>query len=227
VIGFIRQEQRAHTIASFELTHNVNIDQCLQRKHANLKMTLQITELLRPLVELKYRDQDTLDDMTEALLEIVTTAAELAALMKRSGTSVLYAFKNVFKWMSISPIDSEVLNKTQMMEASKNKVYRTMDELVRIVCADKLVAFRKGGGVAAERWLEKNEKEVDWSVAPELRHLPRNVHRNRLITANDGYREKFLVKAVVIGFFGVRGDPRNKDLPTVLDTVNDGGCAQQ
>jgi hypothetical protein len=97
-----------------------------------------------------------------------------------------------------------------------------------MACGDMLYAFRKGGGVMAERILEREEKEQDMSVAPELRHMPRNQYRGRLITAQDGYRAKFVAKAQVVGRLQQIGsEDKAKDLMDAIQVLREGGCRPQ
>ena len=80
----------------------------------------------------------------------------------------------------------------------------------------------------AERMLEKEEQEQDTSVAPELRHLPRNHYRGRLITARDGYRSKFLAKAQVFGRLEQLGsEDKATDLKEAIQLLRDEGCTPQ
>lgn len=228
VVGFYREEQRALYITSFELQYREDVNQCEERQSANLKLALQISMLLDPLYHLDpQNDENEFNLLQQRLISIVATAAELATLMKKSGNMVLYQFGHVFKDQVADHKTMEVLNIEQLTEEyNQRKVAGRI--LIRMVCGDSLYAFRKGGGVMAERTLEKEEQEQDRSVAPELRHLPRNHYRGRLITARDGYRSKFLAKAQVVGRLEQMGsENKTTDLMEAIRLWRDGGCTPQ
>ncbi|KAI5209585.1 hypothetical protein E4T39_00834 [Aureobasidium subglaciale] len=222
--GFYRAEQRAQCITSYELGHRVNLDTCDERKEAVFKMALQIAEMLKPLFALRRStEHDLHGKVAEGLHTIVDRAAELATLLRKSGNTVLYQFGQVFKEEAIDRKTTGVLNMREL-EEEYSKERRGELVLIRIVCGDHLIAYRKGGGVMAQRLLEKEASEQDTSIAPELRHLARNVYRGRLITADDGYRSKFLAKALVIGRLEQTDGSRAVDL---LEALEDEACVPQ
>ncbi|KAI4715741.1 hypothetical protein E4T48_08069 [Aureobasidium sp. EXF-10727] len=226
--GFYREQRRAEHIASYELQYRVDLNQTDERKFANLELALQISRLLQPLWDLdrENTEEDFRQFQQEAFM-IVKVAAELATLMRKSGVWVLYQFGHVFKDQVADRTTMEVLNFGQMEQ--EYKASQGADQvLIRMVCGDPLYAFRKGGSVMAERILEKEEKEQDMSVAPELRHLPRNHYRGRLITAQDGYRAKFLAKAQVVGRLEQIGSESTAtDLMDAVRLLKDEGCTPQ
>ncbi|KAI5208852.1 hypothetical protein AUEXF2481DRAFT_6446 [Aureobasidium subglaciale EXF-2481] len=222
--GFYRAEQRAQYITSYEIQHRVNLNTSSVRKHDVFKMALQIAELLKPLFELRRStEHDPHGEVVKGLYTIVDRAAELATLMRKSGNTVLYQFGQVFKEQAIERKTTGVLNMRELEEEFARERRGDL-VLIRIVCGDHLLAYRKGGGVMAQRLLEKEGSEQDTSIAPELRHLPRNVYRGRVITADDGYRSKFLAKALVIGRLEQADGGRAVDL---LDALKDEACVLQ
>jgi hypothetical protein len=227
-LGFCREEHRAEHITSYEIQYRLNVNHCKERQTAIVEMTLQICKLLHPLFQLDSRIQHKpQDEVQQDLIMIVGAAAELATLMRRSGKTVLYQFGKFYKDMVADRKTMEVLNFKQLKE-EHDKSDGADQVLIRMVCSDSLVACRKGGGVMAERILEKEEKEQDMSVAPELRHMPRNQYRGRIITAQDGYRAKFLAKAQVLGRLEQIGSENNaKDLTDAIHALYTGGCRQQ
>lgn len=207
----------------------MKINTCTERKQANLKLALQIAEMLQPLLLLDDEEdedvQEKFERLMRALIKIVTGAAALSTQMKVNGNTVLYYWQPVYKDCPIEPVQMDILNFNEMCkELDKEKKEDDLGEaLVKIVCAFQLVAFRKGGGVMAERILEREENGVDYSVAPELRHRPRNEYYGRIITAQDGFRSKYLAKAVVVGRWGQpRGMGSDEDLngDKYVDLVN-------
>ncbi|KAI5274613.1 hypothetical protein E4T47_02383 [Aureobasidium subglaciale] len=222
--GFYRADQRAQYITSYEIQHGVNLNTSSVRKHDVFKMALQIAELLKPLFELRRStEHDPHGEVVKGLYTIVDRAAELATLMRKSGNTVLYQFGQVFKEQAIDRKTTGVLNMRELEEEFARERRGDL-VLIRIVCGDHLLAYRKGGGVMAQRLLEKEGSEQDTSIAPELRHLPRNVYRGRLITADDGYRSKFLAKALVIGRLEQADGSRAVDLS---DALKDEACVLQ
>lgn len=207
----------------------MDLNECYERKEATLKTALQIWMLLEPLARLDSRSKDVRSDheLQQDLITIVATAAWLATLMRKSGKTVLYQFGNVFKEEPLDRKTMDILN-IEQLKAEKGESQEAEQALIRMVCGDSLWAFRKGGGVMAERILEKEEKEQDMSVAPELRYMPRNQYRGRLITAQDGYRAKFLAKAQVVGRLQQIGSQNEaKELMEAIRALQDGGCMLQ
>lgn len=229
LVGFYREEHRAEHITSYELQYRVDLNECYERKQATLKTALQIWLLLEPLSRLDSRSKDVRseNELQQDLITIVATAARLATLMRKSGKTVLYQFGNVFKEEPFEPKTMNLLN-LERLKAEYEESKEAGHIVIRMVCGDPVWAFRKGGGVMAERILEREEKEQDMSVAPELRHMPRNQYRGRLITAQDGYRAKFLAKAQVVGRVQQIGSQEEaKDLMEAIDALQDGGCMLQ
>jgi hypothetical protein len=226
-VGFYREEHRAEHITSYEIQYRVDLNESAERKVANLKTSLQIWMLLEPLYLLDSRNRSPTEGLQQALITIVATAARLATLMRKSGKTVLYSFSQVYKDQVADRKTMEVLNFEQLKE-EHDKGDGADQVLIRMVCGDELYAFRKGGGVMAERILEREEKEQDMSVAPELRHMPRNQYRGRLITAQDGYRAKFVAKAQVLGRLEQIGsEQKAKDLMDAIRVLREGGCRTQ
>jgi hypothetical protein len=227
-VGFCREDHRAEHITSYEIQYRLNVNHCTDRQSAIVKTTLQICKLLEPLFRLDSRIRDEpQDEVQQDLIMIVGAAAELATLMRKSGKTVLYQFGKFYKDMVADRKTMEVLNLKQLKE-EHDKSDGADQVLIRMVCGDSLVAYRKGGGVMAERILEKEEKEQDTSVAPELRHMPRNQYRGRLITAQDGYRAKFLAKAQVLGRLEQIGSEKKAtDLLDAIHLLHTEGCRQQ
>jgi hypothetical protein len=226
-VGFYREEHRAEHITSYEIQYRVGLNESAERKLANLKTSLQIWMLLEPLYRLDSRNRKPSDELQQVLITIVATAARLATLMRKSGKTVLYQFNQVFKDQVADRKTMEVLNFEQLKE-EHDKGDGADQVLIRMACGDMLYAFRKGGGVMAERILEREEKEQDMSVAPELRHMPRNQYRGRLITAQDGYRAKFVAKAQVVGRLQQIGsEDKAKDLMDAIQVLREGGCRPQ
>lgn len=227
--GFCREEHRAEHITSYELHYRVDLNECYERKVVTLKTALQIWMLLDPLFRLDSRSKDlrSVNELQQDLITIVATAARLATLMRKSGKTVLYQFGSVFKEEPLNRKTMDVLN-IEQLKAEREESERAEQALIRMVCGDPLLAFRKGGGVMAERILEREEKEQDMSVAPELRHMPRNQYRGRLITAQDGYRAKFLAKAQVVGRLQQIGSENEaKGLMEAMHALKEGGCMLQ
>ncbi|KAH0361670.1 hypothetical protein KCU65_g8558, partial [Aureobasidium melanogenum] len=226
--GFYREEQRALYITSYEIQYRRDVNQSNERQLANLRLALQISMLLDPLYHLDPQNETReLSLLQSKLISIVATAAKLATLMRRSGNTVLYQFGHVFKDQVADKKTMVVLNFDQLQK--EHQQGKGPDRvLIRIVCGDSLYAFRKGGGVMAERTLEKEEQEQATNVAPELRHLPRNHYRGRVITARDGYRSKFLAKAQVVGRLEQIGsESKATELTEAIRLVRDGGCTAQ
>jgi hypothetical protein len=228
MIGFYREERRAEHIISYQIQYRVDLNDIEERKIANLKTALQIWMLLEPLFRLDSRNKDQINnELQQALIMIVAKAAQLATLMKKSGKTVLYQFCKVFKDEVADCTRMDVLNFGQLKE-EHDKGDGGDYVLIRMVCGDSLYAFRKGGGVMAERILETEEQEQDMGVAPELRHMPRNQYRGRLITAQDGYRAKFLAKSQVVGRLEQTGSQTEmKDLMQAIYCLQEGGCTLQ
>jgi len=229
-VGFYREERRAEHMTSYEIQYRVDLNETEERKVAILKTALQIWMLLEPLFRLDSRNNDSdkiHDELRQSLIMIVAKAARLATLMRKSGKTVLYQFGRVFKDQMADRRTMEVFNIEQLKEEHE-KGDGADQVLTRMICGDSLYAFRKGGGVMAERILEREEKEQDMSVAPELRHMPRNEYRGRLITAQDGYRAKFLAKAQVVGQLEQIGSEKKAtDLMEAIHCLQDGGCVVQ
>lgn len=227
--GFYREEHRAEHITSYELQYRMDLNECYERKQATLKTALQIWLLLQPLSRLDSRSKDVRseNELQQDLITIVATAARLATLMRKGGKTVLYQFGNVFKGEPVNPKTMTLLNREQL-KAENEQSKEAGQVVIRMVCGDPVWAFRKGGGVMAERILEREEKEQDMSVAPELRHMPRNQYRGRLITAQDGYRAKFLAKAQVVGRLQQIGSQNEaRELMEAIHALQDGGCMLQ
>ncbi|KAH0357052.1 hypothetical protein KCU81_g672, partial [Aureobasidium melanogenum] len=226
--GFYREEQRALCITSYEIQYRRDVNQSNQRQLANLKLALQISMLLDPLYHLDPQNETREFSLLQSnLISIVATAAKLATLMRRSGNTVLYQFGHVFKDQVADKKTMQVLNFVQL-EKQHQEGNGPDRVLIRMVCGDSLYAFRKGGGVMAERTLEKEEQEQATKVAPELRHLPPNHYRGRLITARDGYRSKFLAKAQVVGRLErIGSESKATELTEAIRLLRDGGCTAQ
>ncbi|KAK6007207.1 hypothetical protein QM012_006215 [Aureobasidium pullulans] len=226
--GFYREEQRALYITSFELQYRVDANQCGERHFANLELALQISMLLDPLYHLDPRNvEEEFSLLQQKLISIVEAAAELATLMRRNGNTVLYQFGRIFKDQVADHKTMVVLNLEQLRKEHQ-EITEACRILIRMECGDSLYAFRKGGGVMAERTLEQEEQEQQTSVAPELRHLPRNHYRGRLITARDGYRSKFLAKAQVVGRLEQLGsETKATGLIEAIRLLREGGCRPQ
>ncbi|KAG9580725.1 hypothetical protein KCU84_g13924, partial [Aureobasidium melanogenum] len=226
--GFYREEQRALYITFYEIQYREDVNQSTQRQFANLKLALQISMLLDPLYHLDPQNETKEFSLLQSkLISIVATAGKLATLMRRSGNTVLYQFGHVFKDQVADHKTMVVLNFEQLQKEHEegNGPDRV---LIRMVCGDSLYAFRKGGGVMAERTLEEEEQEQVTSVAPELRHLPRNHYRGRLITARDGYRSRFLAKALVVGRLEQLGsESKATELMEAIRVLQDGKCTVQ
>jgi hypothetical protein len=215
-VGFYREEHRAEHITSYEIQYRVDLNESAERKMANLETSLQIWMLLEPLYQLDSRNRTPYEQLQQVLITIVATAARLATLMRKSGKTVLYSFSQVYKDQVADRKTMEVLNFEQLKE-EHDKGDGADQVLIRMVCGDELYAFRKGGGVMAERILEREEKEQDVSVAPELRHMPR-----------DGYRAKFVAKAQVLGRLEQIGsEQKAKDLMDAIRVLREGGCRTQ
>ncbi|THW53742.1 hypothetical protein D6D17_02897 [Aureobasidium pullulans] len=222
--GFYRAEQRAEYITSYEIHHRMDFNETHERKFATLKLGVQIAEILRPLLDFGPYTEGRYEQMTQRLISIVSFAADFATLIRKNGNTVLYQFGNTFKGQVIDRSLVDISNIEKMI--AEKEVPGSHEALTRILCAQPFYAYRKGGGVMAERILEREENQVDHSVAPELRHLPRNQVRGRLINARDGYRHKILAKAVIVGHWAEK-DQSGVSLDEAVHTLEQGGCAQQ
>lgn len=189
------------------------------------RLTIQLEKLLHPIRELHHNIDLQCGNYTKGLQAIVAEAVYINQMIRMNG-NVVYFFQPVFKDEEFDPFRMECQNlraiqSTCPMEIldDDNQVIPGVDPhgdptdiaLVRIVCSNGCVAWRKGGGSYGERLLADEAETPDHSLPPELQGVrPRNEFYGRVITKDDGLRTKVVAK--VRGFNLSRTSRRLTDL---------------
>lgn len=205
-LGFHRAAERATVIRTSGEDITPESEGC---QIGITRLTIQLEKLLHPIRELHHNVNLQCGNYGKSLQAIVAEAVYINQIIRMNG-NVVYFFQPVFKDEEFDPSRMECQNlraiqATCPMETldDNNQVIPgdnphgdpTDIALVRIVCSNGCVAWRKGGGSYGERLLAEEAETPDHSLPPELQGVrPRNEFYGRVITNDDGLRTKVVAK---------------------------------
>jgi len=177
---------------------------------------MQLATLLDPLMGFSRKRDNKVPQLNletpQSLAPIVRYAAELSRLMRQMD-GVVYYWPPTFKDEEFEPGRMECRNLSYMLDKcpyKKKTVHGRVrpilqpngescsEAIVRVVCFPGLVAYRSGGGDAADDLLKEESHRRSNSGAPKdvIQSQARQaVHENT--TKHSGFRTKVICKAVV------------------------------
>lgn len=219
--GFYRASMRATHIKAI---YGDNAHEKWDQDEAAVRIALQLEWMLQPLLQLNplpiLPDRETvLSTFAAGLLPAVKGAAVLNGFIRQYGAAV-YFFQPAFKDDEFDPDEMECLNLPEMQHtcpypdgdkpAANPNGDKMHKSLVRVVGSDGLVAYRKGGGVAADVFLKAEEAAKQTEAAAAKRPLRRPMPDERVYTAEDGVRTRILSKAEVALYWGKWENPAKR-----------------